>query len=119
MKRIQFYRIFAIVFSFMPFTLNAQFMFQQKINQNWQFRQFAVGQWHPATVPGTVHTDLLANNLIEDPFYRTNESNLQWIDKVKWEYRCTFNATEELLNKDIINLIFKDWIRMLRSVLIR
>ena len=82
-------------------------MFQQKINQNWQFRQFAVGQWHPATVPGTVHTDLLANNLIEDPFYRTNESNLQWIDKVKWEYRCTFNATEELLNKDIINLIFK------------
>src|ERR1700730_14362746 len=29
--------------------------------------------WMPATVPGCVHTDLLANKKIEDPFYAQNE----------------------------------------------
>src|SRR5580704_10678670 len=36
----------------------------------WQFRQAGTGDWLPATVPGTVHTDLLANGKIADPFYR-------------------------------------------------
>ncbi len=29
--------------------------------------------WLPATVPGDVHLDLLANKKIDDPFYRDNE----------------------------------------------
>jgi beta-mannosidase len=36
-------------------------------------------EWRPATVPGDVHLDLLANKLIPDPFYRDNEAKLQWI----------------------------------------
>ena len=35
----------------------------------------------PAEVPGVVHLDLLNNNVIEDPFYRMNESKVQWIGK--------------------------------------
>ena len=31
------------------------------IHTNWQFRQQGVGDWLPAQVPGTVHTDLLEN----------------------------------------------------------
>ena len=30
-----------------------------------------------ATVPGTVHTDLMDNKLIDDPFYRLNERGVQ------------------------------------------
>ncbi len=33
----------------------------------------------PATVPGSVQTDLLANKAIGDPFYRLNEKDQQWI----------------------------------------
>ena len=33
----------------------------------------------PATVPGTIHTDLLAAGLIPDPFWRDNELVLQWV----------------------------------------
>ena len=51
------------------------------LDQHWEFRQADTGTWMPATVPGTVHTDLLANHRIEDPFYRLNERQLQWIDK--------------------------------------
>ena len=41
----------------------------------------------PATVPGCVHTDLLAEGLIEDPYYDRNELDLQWIGRTDWEYR--------------------------------
>lgn len=61
-----------------------------EINHNWEFRQAGNENWLPATVPGTVHTDLLANKVIEDPYYRLNEKQLQWIDKADWEYRNVF-----------------------------
>ena len=58
-------------------------------------------------MPGTVHTDLLANGKIEDPFYRLNEHDLQWIDKVDWEYKTTFSVENELLGKDVVELDFQ------------
>lgn len=44
----------------------------------------------PATVPGCVHTDLMAAELIPDPFLDDNEALLQWIGRCDWEYRTTF-----------------------------
>jgi len=41
----------------------------KKISTGWQLRQVGKDQWYPATVPGTVNTDLLKNKLINDPFY--------------------------------------------------
>ncbi len=46
----------------------------------------------PATVPGCVHTDLLANGLLEDPFWRDNSAKCQWIENEDWVYRCRFDA---------------------------
>jgi beta-mannosidase len=40
----------------------------------------------PATVPGTVHTDLLAAGLIPDPYLDRNELTLDWIGRVAWVY---------------------------------
>lgn len=57
---------------------------------DWRFRASDETQWNPAKVPGTVHTDLLRNGLIPDPFYGTHEHDLQWIDKKDWEYETTF-----------------------------
>lgn len=76
------------------------------INSNWEFRQLNIGKWNSATVPGTVHTDLLNNEIIEDPYYRTNEKDLQWIDKVNWEYKSTFTIDSKTYNKQNIQLIF-------------
>ncbi len=64
------------------------------------------GEWLPATVPGTVHTDILANGLIPDPFYRTNERDLQWIDKKDWEYRTTLDIDAETLARRHLELCF-------------
>ncbi|NQU54235.1 MAG: glycoside hydrolase family 2 protein [Bacteroidetes bacterium] len=82
-------------------------MFQKELSENWTFNQVGENQWLPATVPGTVHTDLMANDKIEDPFYRMNEHDLQWIDKVDWEYKSTFVLDKTILQKDRIELDFK------------
>ncbi len=73
----------------------------------WEFRQAGEKEWMPATVPGTVHTDLLASGKIEDPYYRLNERQVQWIDKVDWEYQTFFTVDEKLLEKDRVVLYFK------------
>ena len=71
------------------------------IHTNWQFRQQGVGDWLPAQVPGTVHTDLLENGEIPDPYYGAHQQELQWIDKVDWEYRCRFDAVEAVKRQNI------------------
>ena len=86
---------------------NPNLMIQSEIADNWMFRQAGNTEWLEAKVPGTVHTDLLEQNLIEDPFYRLNEHHLQWIDKVDWEYKTTFTVDDSLLKKDVIELHFK------------
>lgn len=84
----------------------AQNTISKKIDGNWEFKSTTDSVWLPATVPGSVHTDLLANKIIEDPFFRLNEHNLQWIDKKDWEYKTTFSVDENLLKKDKIELRF-------------
>jgi beta-mannosidase len=79
----------------------------KELNGNWLFRQVGETEWMPATVPGTVHTDLMANQKIEDPFYRLNERDVQWVDKVDWEYKTTFIADETLLERDKIEFDFQ------------
>jgi len=84
-----------------------QLMTATEISANWSFRQAGKEEWLPAIVPGCVHTDLLKNGKIEDPFYRLNEHNLQWIDKVNWEYKTSFNIDPGAIKRDRIALDFK------------
>ena len=83
----------------------------QPLTDGWRFRQ-ALGSgdkvtgWMKAQVPGVVHLDLLANKKIDDPFYRDNESKLQWIEKVGWEYTLDFDATADLLSRRNVDLVF-------------
>lgn len=77
-----------------------------ELNKNWQFKNQNENKWYEATVPGTVHTDLLANKLIPDPYFRDNESKLQWIDKADWEYKTVFSIDADTYKKNNIELVF-------------
>lgn len=85
-------------------TLNAQSV---TLHTNWQFKQCDLNTWYPATVPGTVHTDLLANKLIEDPFYRDNEMKQQWISDKNWEYKTEFDIRQDFESFASISLQFE------------
>ncbi len=88
------------------------------LNNKWQFAldnssfeliddkmsEILPGKYYKAQVPGTIHTDLLNNNLIVDPFYSDNEKELGWIAECNWIYRKEF-----ILNNDSgakYNLVF-------------
>ena len=43
----------------------------------------------PAQLPSQVHLDLLANNVIPDPYYDLNDFNLRW---VVWEPKWTYTS---------------------------
>ncbi|HSD64215.1 MAG TPA: hypothetical protein VLB50_10470, partial [Ignavibacteriaceae bacterium] len=61
------------------------------LKDNWKFKitKYPPGEitlksiktWLPAVVPGTIHTDLLNADLIEDPFREGNEYRYEWIAK--------------------------------------
>jgi beta-mannosidase len=61
--------------------------------------------WLPAIVPGTVHTDLMRNALIPDPFVGMNERDVQWVGSLQWVYRRKFHITDELLRHDALLLV--------------
>ncbi len=102
---------FAAAFAFLStsitsFAQNTSEMRIIPLNENWTFHQNGQEYWMPATVPGTVHTDLMANGKIEDPYYRTNEREVQWVDKTDWEYRMTFAVDPSMLEYDAAQLEF-------------
>ena len=44
-----------------------------------------------ATVPGEVHTDLLAAGVIVDPLDADNEALVAWVGRTDWTYVATFS----------------------------
>ena len=61
------------------------------LNQNWTLSNERVGTL-AATVPGCVHTDLIAAGVIKDIFWRDNNRSYQWIEDEAWDYSCRFDA---------------------------
>ena len=74
---------------------------------DWKFRSSRNNEWLSATVPGCVHTDLLENKIIPDPFYRENELAVQWIEEYDWEYKTSFSIPSELESYSNIDLHFE------------
>jgi beta-mannosidase len=85
----------------------------RNLDAGWQFRiagnsdRSELKEWHPAQVPGVVHTDLLHNKLIPDPFDRNNEFHLQWVGLADWEYQTTFQVDTSALTHEHIDLVFE------------
>lgn len=79
----------------------------KNLHEGWKFRQARLSNWYPATVPGVVHTDLLQNKIIEDPFFRLNERGLQWIDKEDWVYETCFTLAADMMRKENMELVFE------------
>jgi len=77
------------------------------LDGRWEFRLVNQDKWFKAAVPGCIHTDLMDNNLIPDPYYRDNEIKVQWIEKEDWEYKKEFQVSEALTGKNHIELVCK------------
>ena len=72
---------------------------EKQLHSNWEFQKKGDKKWYMATVPGCVHTDLMDNGILKDPYYRLNESKAQWVDKEDWVYKSTFSLKENEYKK--------------------
>ncbi len=88
----------------------------RSLDAGWQFRlapgnrQAAehpqAAHWMPASVPGTVQTDLLAAKQVPDPYRRDNEAKIQWVGLADWQYRTRFTVDAATLARKHIELVF-------------
>jgi len=77
------------------------------LDGRWKLRDFTPGRglaagahlpdcddasWHPASVPGDVHTALVEIKRLAPPFYNMNVETCQWVECQEWWYRTTFEA---------------------------
>jgi beta-mannosidase len=74
----------------------------RQLHDGWTVRVVAgpapeqiAGQTVAASVPGSIHTDLLAAGLIADPYLDDHERLQAWIGACDWEYRTTFDWSDE------------------------
>lgn len=57
----------------------------------WAFCNEDSNLYYPATVPGSLVSDLTNVGIISNPFIGDNASEVQWIGDKSWSYRTSFN----------------------------
>lgn len=65
----------------------------RELRKNWKMRQIGEELWQEASVPGSVYTDLLRNQKMDDPYWKDHEDRICALMEEDYEYVCTF--TEE------------------------
>ena len=59
------------------------------------------------TIPSVVQQNLYDAGLIPHPYLGTVENELLWISDHPWTYSTCFNADKNLLEKDVVELVFE------------
>jgi len=52
----------------------------------------------PCTLPGDIHTALIEQELIPDPYWGTNELDIQWVGQQDWVLSKDITCTQDVLN---------------------
>ncbi len=101
-KKIRIY-LFVLL---LPIALHAQVVEKKLDDCNWKFKQKTEHKWRSASVPGTIHTDLLRHKLIPDPYFADNEKLVQWVENEDWEYKTTFTLSATDMQQSHMELQF-------------
>ncbi|NCC43712.1 MAG: hypothetical protein EOM18_09050, partial [Clostridia bacterium] len=67
-------------------------MVKESIISGWQMRKSGDPNWSEAVVPGTVYTDLLRNEQMENPFWKDNENKALKLMEDDYEYETVFDS---------------------------
>lgn len=78
----------------------------QMLDAGWQLMSDTLTKPITVTVPGDVHMYLFNNGLIPDPFVGEVDKELQWISDKTWVYKLNFSPSQEIFDKQNIELVF-------------
>lgn len=106
MKKISY--LFVMIAALFCSGLSAQdkAYIERTIGEGWTFNELGMKDIYHATVPGTIHSDLLDNRLIEAPFVGKNEESLRRLENKDWQYQTEFEVTAEELQHDAARIEF-------------
>lgn len=74
------------------------------LNGKWEMTRVKTGDTYTVTVPSDNYTQLLEAGAIPDPYYGTNEKDVQWVGAEAWSYERNFILTADDLKSDNIVL---------------
>ncbi len=107
-KKISF--TFVFLYFFTNFLFSNSIKYESKVldltKLKWEFKEKGSNKWYPAKPCSSVHTDLMKNKIIDDPFYGSNEKKYQWVGKKDWVYRTYFLVNKNILNYERIDIEF-------------
>ncbi|MDF2628283.1 MAG: hypothetical protein K0R39_2114 [Symbiobacteriaceae bacterium] len=76
--------------------------------EDWRFRtayrretKVKDHEWLPATVPGSIHWDLLKAGEIPDPYFERNSRLVEWVHQRHWAYRREITIPEDWAGRRI------------------
>lgn len=95
---------FALIF--IQTFISAQFSERNISAEKWQFKNAKDNKWLTATVPGTVHLDLMDHKIIPDPYKDENEKKVQWVENEDWDYQTVFKISAKELQNQNADLVF-------------
>ena len=107
LRKITMRKIITMLLTILPLLAYAQQSETIQLNEGWQFSKMNSDQWYDADVPGSVQRDLVSHGVLPDPFYGTNEEQLQWVEDVNWDFKKTFNLSAAQLQHDEALLQFE------------
>jgi beta-mannosidase len=61
-----------------------------------------------ATVPGVIHTDLVAAGLLDDPYLGLNEKQQEWVGSTSWRYVTEFEWQSDQASRYDLNFLGLD-----------
>ena len=64
----------------------------QRLSGVWTAKCLKSGAEFPFSVPGDIHSALLASDWIPDPYWREMETSLDWIHENEWQITRRFEA---------------------------
>ena len=79
----------------------------QNLNDSWNVTTDTLDINMQVDVPSVIIADMYENGLIPHPYYSDVEPSLQWIPQREWDYTLTFDANEDIMGEDVIELVFE------------
>ncbi|EDV27731.1 uncharacterized protein TRIADDRAFT_21862 [Trichoplax adhaerens] len=75
------------------------------LHGTWQFKNSNGSIKGHGTVPGCIHTDLIATKKIDNPYYGYNDVNYRWIAFDNWTYVREFTVSKGFIQSKNIELV--------------
>ncbi len=83
------------------------YMVYVDLNGLWKMNKCGDDTSYPAMVPTTMYQVLFENGVIEDPFYGENDNLYTSLSDDEYSFSRSFDVASELLESDIIEMVFK------------